>query len=368
MFNEKLIELRKQNNQTQDSLAKQLYVSRSLIAKWEQGRSYPTLENLEKISKLYNLEIDDLITKNELKKIYGIVSKKDKSKKKIILSLSLLLSLFLVTTLTLPFCFVKTVLQEQKICKKFNMRYGYNNIILDNGSTIEINDETKLFINGEKINFHPEKISYDSFNECLITYDAYKKVNGYNMAIEDLFEINTIELVEPISENTIGFYIDFEAIGITDANYNKDSVLYYYFDNMTNDTKSNFTFNQKLIHKKNIEFGISYYECFFEMNLDFEKIKEYYLRSHQDIGYAQIPIYFILSNGKISSLPTHNYFSSRKSRYFDLYWKSGIIGYGTSSIEPFEMSVCNIESKFIDPSSNNLYQNVLFKFKINIDI
>ena len=39
MFNEKLVELRKQNSHTQESLAKQLHVSRSLIAKWEQGVS-----------------------------------------------------------------------------------------------------------------------------------------------------------------------------------------------------------------------------------------------------------------------------------------------------------------------------------------
>ena len=39
MFSEKLIELRKKNKDTQESLAKQLHVSRSLIAKWEQGVS-----------------------------------------------------------------------------------------------------------------------------------------------------------------------------------------------------------------------------------------------------------------------------------------------------------------------------------------
>lgn len=31
------------------------------------------------------------------------------------------------------------------------------------------------------------------------------------------------------------------------------------------------------------------------------------------------------------------------------------------------MMVCNVDSKFINPSSDNLYQNVLFKFKINMN-
>ena len=367
MFNEKLIELRKQNNHTQESLAKQLYVSRSLIAKWEQGRSYPTLEDLEKILKLYDLEFDDLMTKEELKNIYGIISRKNKKKKKIIVSLSLFLSVFLITMLILPFCFVENVLQARQIQGEFNMRYGYSNIVLENRTTIEIDDETKLLINGEKVNFLPEKINYESFNKCLITYDVYKRINGYNMTIGDILEINTIELIEPICENTIGFYIDFEAVGLNGgANYNKDSVLYFYFDNTTNEVISNFTFNQKLIHKKNLEFGISYYEYLFEMNLDFEKIKEYYLRSNQDIGYARIPIYFILSNGEISSLPTHNYFKSRKARYIELSWGSGM-SYGEPSLVPFNMFVCNMESKYINPSSDYLYQNVLFNFAINMD-
>ena len=109
MFNEKLIELRKQNSHTQESIAKQLHVSRSLIAKWEQGRAYPTLDDLNNILKLYNLEFDDLMTKEELKNIYGIVSKKEKNKKKIILSLTLIISVLLVSISILPFCSITNV-------------------------------------------------------------------------------------------------------------------------------------------------------------------------------------------------------------------------------------------------------------------
>ena len=52
MFKDKLIELRKQNNDTQESLAKKLNVSRSLVAKWEQNRAYPSNEDLDNIAKI----------------------------------------------------------------------------------------------------------------------------------------------------------------------------------------------------------------------------------------------------------------------------------------------------------------------------
>lgn len=113
-----------------------------MIAKWEQGRAYPTLDDLNNILKLYNLEFDDLMTKEELKNIYGIVSKKEKNKKKIILSLTLILSLLLVTISILPFCSITTVPQATKISAKYPMKYGYNNIVLEDGSMIELNDES----------------------------------------------------------------------------------------------------------------------------------------------------------------------------------------------------------------------------------
>ena len=179
-------------------------------------------------------------------------------------------------------------------------------------------------------------------------------------------EINSIELIEPISNSTLGFYIDFEAIGLNNnPDYEKDSVLYYYFDEETNEVKSNYSFNQKLLHKESTEIGISYYEYLFEMNLDFDDVKEYYLRNNPDIGYARIPIYFILNNGEISSLPTHNYLKARKAMFIELSWVSGI-GYGVSDGN-FEMMVCNTYSKFINPSSKFLYQNVFFKLEINMN-
>lgn len=65
-FNEKLQQLRKQNNLTQEQLAEQLYVSRTAISKWESGKGYPNIESLKCISKLFSVSIDDLLSGDEL--------------------------------------------------------------------------------------------------------------------------------------------------------------------------------------------------------------------------------------------------------------------------------------------------------------
>ncbi|GAA3623076.1 helix-turn-helix transcriptional regulator [Secundilactobacillus similis DSM 23365 = JCM 2765] len=46
---------------TQDMLAERLYVSRQTISNWETGRSYPDLENLLRLSILFDTSLDELV-------------------------------------------------------------------------------------------------------------------------------------------------------------------------------------------------------------------------------------------------------------------------------------------------------------------
>ncbi len=64
-FNEKLKSLRKEHGLTQVELADRLYVSRSLVARWEYGDIYPTIANLNKISDFFNVPLSDLLSEDE---------------------------------------------------------------------------------------------------------------------------------------------------------------------------------------------------------------------------------------------------------------------------------------------------------------
>lgn len=65
-FHEKLQQLRKSHQLTQEQLAEQLFVSRTAVSKWESGRGYPNLESLKCISKLFSVSIDELLSNGEL--------------------------------------------------------------------------------------------------------------------------------------------------------------------------------------------------------------------------------------------------------------------------------------------------------------
>ncbi|QIB68889.1 helix-turn-helix transcriptional regulator [Aminipila butyrica] len=65
-FNEKLQQLRKEKSMTQEQLAEELFVSRTAISKWENGKGYPNIDSLKSISALFSISIDDLLSGEEL--------------------------------------------------------------------------------------------------------------------------------------------------------------------------------------------------------------------------------------------------------------------------------------------------------------
>ena len=65
-FSEKLQQLRKKKELTQEQLAEKLYVSRTAVSKWESGRGYPNLDSLKDIAGFFDLSLDDLLSGKEL--------------------------------------------------------------------------------------------------------------------------------------------------------------------------------------------------------------------------------------------------------------------------------------------------------------
>ena len=82
-FGENLINLRRQKGWSQDDLANNLNISRQAISKWETDISKPDVDNLERISKIFSVTIDNLLD-NDLpndKAVALDVKKKEKKEK-----------------------------------------------------------------------------------------------------------------------------------------------------------------------------------------------------------------------------------------------------------------------------------------------
>lgn len=63
---ERITQLRKQFNLSQDELAKQINVSRTIIGNYERNTNTPSIEVILKIAKIFNVTVDYLIGEGKM--------------------------------------------------------------------------------------------------------------------------------------------------------------------------------------------------------------------------------------------------------------------------------------------------------------
>ena len=64
----KILELRKKNNLSQEQLAEKLDVTRQTISKWELGETSPDIKQARELSKIFKISLDELVD-NDVKNI-----------------------------------------------------------------------------------------------------------------------------------------------------------------------------------------------------------------------------------------------------------------------------------------------------------
>lgn len=92
MFEDRLKNLRKKKGVTQTQVAEGIFVSRSLIAKFETGAAYPNKETLEKLALYFDIPISELVDQEETTLV--TVDMKDVSEK---INLGVLIFIFVIT-------------------------------------------------------------------------------------------------------------------------------------------------------------------------------------------------------------------------------------------------------------------------------
>lgn len=65
-FHEKLKALRHKQGLTQEELAARLFVTRTAVSKWEQGRGCPNLSSLQAMAEVFDVTLDELLSADEI--------------------------------------------------------------------------------------------------------------------------------------------------------------------------------------------------------------------------------------------------------------------------------------------------------------
>lgn len=101
MLSQKLKEYRNKNGLTQQDLAERLFVSRSAVAKWEQGKGIPNKDTLKSLCQMFECTKDELLNEDEAVEIIENVEKSSKKKTVILCAISIVLCIGLAVAVVI---------------------------------------------------------------------------------------------------------------------------------------------------------------------------------------------------------------------------------------------------------------------------
>jgi transcriptional regulator with XRE-family HTH domain len=121
-LSERIKQFRKENNLTQDSLAKMLFVSKQAVSKWENDRGMPDVSLYPELAKILNVTVDELMGID--KKVETTQNIKEKKIHKKVIYI-LILIVFLISLLTMVLFVTKDTRKEKELYKKTENYIGY---------------------------------------------------------------------------------------------------------------------------------------------------------------------------------------------------------------------------------------------------
>ena len=181
---EKIKKFRKENNLTQQDLANKLFVSRSLIAKWEQGRGMPTVDVIEKLAILMDISFEEIIGEKEIRECAIESNKVVKSHRRFSIIFMIISSFFLVAVaglITSIYFSQRDILKPQAIYEEVESEIYVIATIENSKLIIENNREKDKFKTEIEIENSSNILVKDKFDK---TIELSEIKNGSKLLVE----------------------------------------------------------------------------------------------------------------------------------------------------------------------------------------
>ena len=175
-FGDNLRQIRKSKKMSQEQLAEKVNVTRQSVSKWENGESYPEMNNILELCKIFNCKLNDLVHTDMTdissldEEIVMNVVKFNENKQKEVKTLSNVISLIgkigaIVLKVAIPFIILAMIL----------VPYVINNVEINNNE-IGFKTENIKIIDKNKIEIHDIIVGeFDIEDE---DYDIIKMFNN----------------------------------------------------------------------------------------------------------------------------------------------------------------------------------------------
>lgn len=218
MFAEKLKELRKNYNLTQQELGEILCVSRSAVAKWEQGKGVPSKQTIKDICETFKISKKDLFNEDDVENVIGNLDiEKKRNKIQLIIGITILIILFLIrfipVTINMSKPFAKNEFFSHSILNEYKLNdlkpIEYEEAVVENGMIFRAN-----ISGGEKQ--YNEYVSY--------VYD-YLKSSPYISRVSFLTNMPSRENLDLINHYLVNSNSVYDHNDVSIKNYYE----FYYF-------------------------------------------------------------------------------------------------------------------------------------------
>lgn len=186
---EKIKQIRKDNKMSQDDIAEVLNVTRQTISNWENGKNYPDIETLIKISDKFNISLDILL-KNNMNMVKEIDKNvKDTKKYKTILKVIMSILIFLIVIFIIyNFMYFNS---KDRLENKFNEtiekysfsinRDGYYSMIYSDNISFGVPNQKMPRLLDFNLDFHAKHLYCDidnGINHIKITWSEYNNFSA----------------------------------------------------------------------------------------------------------------------------------------------------------------------------------------------
>lgn len=400
MFKDKLKELREKNNISQYQLADKIFVSRSAIAKWENGLGMPSSDSVDMLCKFFNVSKEELLNDDDPNVIIKNVGKRSK---RIITILIIILCAFVIFSCANAIATFVQIKEEEEYKISYNAFYSekyLSEMSLKGLEMISSDDYLMIGKNAFKakvesydiydkyVNYIYNKLSYStsiSYLSCgydITRYDVSNSTHTSAIYSENYLvpTQNINDHIIEISDNMPTMYV-FYYISSLDENriskdpinvnrilleYNKENPLHQlemYIDQIISNDEEQISSNSYLANEyfniEKVKINKDNYLEYFDVIYGFDSVRlqikqEYCLKDYLKVGYNYNPFYklfielafnitYINSSGKEINYKIHEKHINMMSETMDFYR-------GDLGLSYYDNVTFNCDFNFMDES------------------
>lgn len=189
-LDEKIKKIRKDNKMSQDDLAEIINVTRQTVSNWENGKNYPDIETLVKISDKFDISLDILLKENM--KMVKEIDKNVKDTKKYKITLIIIIGLLVISVCAFGVYGIKYLDTKDKLensfqetleeYKFYKNRDGYYSMDYDENTTFGVPNQQMPRLLDFSLHFHNTNLYCDIDSENSYTEITWDDFNHFTAA------------------------------------------------------------------------------------------------------------------------------------------------------------------------------------------